>query len=42
MNNEFADRQQAIQLRLAGHSVETLGRILGRSPAWFHRWWRRY
>src|SRR5574341_1676141 len=42
MNNEFADRQQAIKLRLAGHSVESLCRILGRSPAWFHRWWRRY
>jgi transposase InsO family protein len=42
MNNEFADRQQAIKLRLAGQSVESLCRVLGRSPAWFHRWWRRY
>jgi len=42
MNNEYADRQQAIKLRLAGHSVEAIGRILGRSPAWFHIWWRRY
>ena len=42
MNNELADRQQAIKLRLAGRSVEEVCRILGRSPAWFHIWWRRY
>jgi len=42
MNNELTDRQQAIKLRLAGHSVAAVCRILGRSPAWFHLWWRRY
>ncbi len=42
MNNEYADRQQAVTLRLAGHSVDEICRILGRSPAWFHIWWRRY
>ncbi|HEY4760701.1 MAG TPA: helix-turn-helix domain-containing protein [Thermoguttaceae bacterium] len=42
MNNEFADRQQAIKLRLADRSVEAICRIVGRSRDWFHRWWRRY
>src|SRR3990172_4762295 len=42
MNNELSDRQQAIKLRLAGRSVEEVCGILGRSPAWFHIWWRRY
>lgn len=42
MNNEFADRQQAIKLRLAGQTVEEICRLLGRTPAWFHTWWRRY
>jgi len=42
MNNELSDRQQAIKLRLAGRSVEEICGILGRSPAWFHIWWRRY
>lgn len=42
MNNEFADRQQAIKLRLAGRSVEDICRVLGRTRAWFHLWWRRY
>ena len=42
MSNEFSDRQQAIKLRLAGRSVEEICGILGRSPAWFHIWWRRY
>ncbi len=42
MNNELSDRQRAITLRLAGQSVEDICRILGRTPAWFHIWWRRY
>lgn len=42
MNNELADRQQAIKLRLAGKAVVEICRILGRSPDWFHSWWRRY
>lgn len=42
MDNEFIDRQQAIKLRLAGHSVDEICRLLGRSREWFHAWWRRY
>jgi putative transposase len=42
MDNELSDRQQAIKMRLAGQSVEEICRVLGRSPAWFHIWWRRY
>ena len=42
MNNELSDRQRAITLRLAGQSVEDRCRLLGRTPAWFHIWWRRY
>jgi len=42
MNNELSDRQQAIKWRLAARSVEEICRLLGRSPAWFHIWWRRY
>ena len=42
MSNDFADRQQAIKLRLAGQSVEDICRVLGRTRAWFHLWWRRY
>ena len=42
MNNELADRQQAIKLRLAGKTVVEICQILGRSPDWFHTWWRRY
>lgn len=42
MDNELADRQQAVKLRLAGRSVEEICKLLGRSPAWFHVWWRRY
>ncbi len=42
MNNEFADRQQAIKLRLAGQSVEAICQVLKRSRNWFHTWWRRY
>jgi len=42
MNNELADRQQAIKLRLAGKSVAEICQIVGRSPDWFHVWWRRY
>jgi putative transposase len=42
MNNELADRQQAIKLRLAGKAVVEICRILGGSPDWFHAWWRRY
>lgn len=42
MDNELSNRQQAIQLRLAGRSVEEICQLLNRCPAWFHAWWRRY
>ena len=42
MNNDLADRQLAIQQRLAGESVEAICHRQKRSPAWFHKWWRRY
>src|SRR6266852_1836635 len=42
MKNELADRQRAIQLRLAGESIEAIARRLNRSPAWFSKWWSRY
>jgi len=42
MNDEFEDRQRAIQLRLTGESAQTICRVLHRSRDWFHRWWRRY
>jgi len=42
MNDEFMARQRAITLRLAGRSVKHICRALGRTEAWFHKWWRRY
>jgi len=42
MKDELTDRQLAITLRLAGHSVDQICRTLHRSRDWFHRWWRRY
>lgn len=42
MDNELADRQQAVKLRLAGRSVEEICQILSRSRDWFNTWWRRY
>ena len=42
MYDEFAARQRAITLRLAGRPVKYIGQALGRSPFWFHKWWRRY
>jgi putative transposase len=42
MSNELTDRQLAIQLRLAGESVEAVCQRLKRSEVWFHKWWRRY
>jgi transposase InsO family protein len=42
MNDEFAARQRAIALRLAGRPVLQICRALGRTEAWFHKWWRRY
>ena len=42
MQDEFTARQRAITLRLAGRPVLDICRALGRTEAWFHKWWRRY
>jgi putative transposase len=42
MDTEFADRQQAIKLRLAGHPIADICQLLGHPVTWFHLWWRRY
>src|SRR5512142_1082916 len=42
MNDEFMARQRAIPLRLAGRPVKHICRALGRTEAWFHKWWHRY
>ncbi len=41
MHDEHAARQRAISLRLAGRAVKHICLTLGRSEAWFHRWWGR-
>jgi transposase InsO family protein len=42
MNDDLSARQRAVTLRLGGRSVSHICRALGRSQAWFHKWWRRY
>ena len=42
MNDELSARQRAISLRLAGRPVKHICAALGRSEAWFHKWWGRY
>ena len=42
MNDEFSARQRAITLRLAGRPVKDICQTLGRTKAWFTKWWRRY
>jgi transposase InsO family protein len=42
MHDELTARQRAISLRLAGQPVKHICSALGRSEAWFHKWWRRY
>jgi transposase InsO family protein len=42
MKDEFTARQRAISLRLAGQAVKQICSALGRTEAWFHKWWRRY
>ena len=42
MDDEFTARQRAVALRLAGRTVPLICRALGRTEAWFHKWWRRY
>jgi putative transposase len=42
MHDELTARQHAISLRLAGRAVKHICSTLGRSEAWFHKWWGRY
>jgi hypothetical protein len=42
MNDELAARHRAMTLRLAGRSVKSICPAVGRTQAWFHKWWRRY
>ena len=42
MYDELAARQRAISLRLAGRPVKHICLALGRSEAWFHKWWDRH
>ena len=42
MHDELSAHQAAIRLRLAGEKVDSICRTLNRSPAWLHKWWRRY
>src|SRR5262249_43359431 len=42
MKDELTARHRASSLRLAGQPVKHLCSTLGRSEAWFHKWWRRY
>ena len=42
MNDELAARHRAIALRLTGRTVKSICAALGRTRAWFHKWWRRY
>jgi putative transposase len=42
MDDELTARQRAINLRLAGRSVQYICSALGRVKAWFHKWWCRY
>ena len=42
MNDELAARHRAITQRLAGRTVKSICAAIGRTQAWFHKWWRRY
>jgi putative transposase len=42
MNDDLRARQRAITRRLGGRPVPQIRRALGRSEAWFPKWWRRY
>ena len=42
MNDELAARHRALTLRLAGRPVKAVCAAVGRSEAWFRKWWRRY
>ncbi len=42
MHDELSARQRAITLHLGGRPVPEICQAVGRSKAWFHKWWRRY
>jgi hypothetical protein len=42
MKDECTDRHRAIQMRLAGQSVDQICQALQRSRQWVHSWWGRY
>lgn len=42
MNDELTARQRAINLRLGGRTVKHICLAVGRTEAWFHKWWGRY
>ncbi len=42
MNDELSARHRAITLRLAGRSIKAVCAGVGRTEAWFHKWWGRY
>jgi putative transposase len=42
MYDDLSARQRAVTLRLSGRSIPHICQALGRSQAWFHKWWRRY
>lgn len=42
MRDEYTDRHQAIQMRLAGQTVTHICHALRRSVRWFNKWWTRY
>jgi hypothetical protein len=42
MNDEPTARQRAISFRLAGRTVRHICSAVGRTEAWFHKWWGRY
>jgi hypothetical protein len=42
MKDEFSDRQQAIQMRLAEQSAGQIGYTMHRSPRWLRKWCNRY
>jgi hypothetical protein len=42
MDDELTARQRAISLRLGGRTVQHICLAVGRTEAWFHKWWGRY
>jgi len=42
VENELAERQLAIQLRLVGEAIEAICPRLRHPRSWFIKWWKRY